>query len=96
MIEVPGVTLTLNNNNGVFLMVTGPVPMQLINPALSGTNLTFSFGTASGQSYTVQQNTNLATTNWTPYTNITGNGSLYQLVVPVSTKQQQFFRVSEP
>jgi hypothetical protein len=63
---------------------------------LSGGNFTFIFGTANGQSYTVQQNTNLATTNWTFYTNITGNGSIYQFATPVTNIPRRFFRVGSP
>lgn len=71
-------------------------PVQIQSPLLAGTCFTFNFSTVSNQSYTIQQNTDLTTTNWTFYTNITGNGSLYQFLVPVSSNQQQFFRVSEP
>ena len=84
------------SNSGVYLVVTSAVPAQLFNPALSGNNLAFSFGTVNNQSYTVQQNTNLAGTNWTFYTNITGNGSPYQCTAPVTNGPQRFFRVSEP
>ncbi len=77
-------------------MLTVVTPVQIQLPLLTGTNFTFSFSTVSPQSYTVQQNTNLATTNWTFYTNITGNGSLYQFLAPVGSNRQQFFRVSEP
>jgi hypothetical protein len=76
--------------------MTGLMLAQLENSALSGNNLTFSFGTVSNQSYTVQQNNNLATTNWTFCTNITGNGSPYQFAMPVTNGPQRFFRVSEP
>lgn len=34
------------------------------------------------------------TTNWLPYTNFTGNGSLRQMSI-VKTNAQRFFRVSE-
>jgi hypothetical protein len=84
------------SNSGVFLVVTGTVPAQLQSPQVSDGNLSFSFGTANGQSYTVQQNTNLATTNWTFYTNIIGDGSLYQFTVPVTNIPPGFFRVSQP
>ena len=63
---------------------------------LSGGNFTFNFGTANGQSYTVQQNTNLAKANWTFYTNITGNGSIYQFATPVTNFPRRFFRVGSP
>src|ERR1039457_3921540 len=80
----------------VYLVVTGTVPAQVQSPQLSGGNFTFNFGTANGQSYTVQQNTNLATTNWTFYTNIIGNGSIYQFATPVISIPRRFFRVRSP
>src|ERR1017187_8881535 len=80
----------------VYLVVTGTVPAQIQSPQLSGGNFTFNFGTANGQSYTVQQNTNLATTNWTFYTNIIGNGSIYQFATPVTNIPRRFFRVGSP
>jgi hypothetical protein len=80
----------------VYLVVTGTVPAQIQSPQLSGGNFTFNFGTANGQNYTVQQNTNLATTNWTFCTNITGNGSIYQFATPVTNIPRRFFRVVEP
>ena len=55
--------------------------------------LSFGFGTVSNQSYTVQQNTNLASTNWTDYTNITGNGAAVQFTAPLTNQLQNFFRV---
>ena len=91
----PGVSVTYSNN-GVYLRVTGPVPAHIIGPALVGDNLGFAWATVSGQSYTVQQNTNLATTNWVFYTNLIGDGSLMNLQVPVTNAPQQFFRVREP
>jgi hypothetical protein len=101
-INVPaGITVSnLLNNLGqteyVELVVTGTVPAQVQSPGLSGGSFTFNFGTASGQSYTVQQNTNLTTANWTFYTNITGNGSIYQFATPVTNIPQRFFRVRSP
>jgi hypothetical protein len=80
----------------VYLVVTGIVPAQVQSPGMSGGNFTFNFGTASGQSYTVQQNTNLTTTNWTFYINISGNGSIYQFATPVTNIPQRFFRVGSP
>jgi hypothetical protein len=76
--------------------MSAAIPAQIQSPLLAGTNYTFNFSTVSGQSYTVQQNTNLATTNWIFCTNIIGNGSLYQFQTPVSSNHQQFFRVSAP
>ncbi len=91
-----GISVTYSNN-GVFLVVTGPVPVQIFSPQLVGTNFIFQFPTASGQSYTIQGNDDLTTTNWVFYTNIVGNGSTIQFRVPVTvTPPQRFFRIWEP
>jgi hypothetical protein len=73
----------------------GKCKLLIRDPQLSGTNFTFSFQTGSNQSYTVQQNDNLATTNWQFLETITGNASLMQLYVP-KTNTQKFFRLSQP
>ena len=95
-LNVPGGISVTYSNNGVFLVVTGTVPAQIVNPMLSGTNFAFSYGTVSNQSYTVQRNDDLATTNWVFYTNFTGNGSLMQVLAPVTNTPQRFFRVKCP
>jgi hypothetical protein len=61
----------------------------------SGGNFSFSFQTLAGQTYTVQQNTNLATQSWIAYTNFTADGSLFQLTVPMTGTRPCFFRVRE-
>ena len=65
------------------------------NPQLSGTNFSFNLPNASNQTYTVQQNSNLATTNWQFFQTITGDGSLKQFLVP-TTNAQNFFRLKQP
>jgi hypothetical protein len=50
----------------------------------------------NNQSYSVYANTNLATTNWTFYTNLTGDGNWQQIVVPAQNPSRRFFRVREP
>ncbi len=70
--------------------------MQIDQPRLSGANFTFDFGTVSNRSYTIQQNSNLASTNWTLYTNFIGDGSIFQFVTPVASPVQNFFRVRQP
>jgi hypothetical protein len=75
---------------------TGPAPVLLASPRISDNIFNFTFQSANGQSYTVQQNSNLATTNWVFYTNFTGNGSLYQFTTPVTNLPQLFFRVRQP
>jgi hypothetical protein len=69
--------------------------VQIISPQVSGGGFSLSFQSANGQSYTLYYNDNLATSNWLPYTNVTGSGATLQLSVPV-TNSQRFFRISEP
>ena len=96
-VSVPaGISVTYSNN-GVFLDLTGLIPVQIINTKLVGTNLLFQFPTVSGQSYTIQSNDDLTTNNWAFYTNIAGNGSVFQFQTPVmAIPPQNFFRVREP
>lgn len=84
------------NLGGFIAIARGPVPVILSAVQESGNNFTFSFQTVTNQSYTIQQNTNLLSTNWLNYTNITGNGSVYQFTAPVAGKTKNFFRVTQP
>jgi len=70
------------SNTSVYLVVTGPVPVTIQSLHSTSGSFFFAFETQSNQSYTIQQNTNLATTNWLFYTNFSGNGSLMQVVAP--------------
>ena len=91
----PGLSVTYSNT-GVYLTMTGAVPVQITGPRLSGTNFVFGFNTVPNQSYSVFANTDLATTNWTFFTNLTGDGTLQQIVVPALNPPRRFFRVREP
>ena len=72
------------------------VAAQIQSPHRAGTNVVFSLSTVNGQSYTVQQNTNLASANWLPCTNFIGNGSVYQFTNPVAGLPRNFYRVTTP
>jgi hypothetical protein len=81
---------------GVNLSLTSS-RIRIFSPELPGTNFTFSYQTVSNQSYTIQSNSDLGTTNWMFYTNFIGNGLLFYAHVPVSTDSpQRFFRVRAP
>jgi hypothetical protein len=96
-VNLPAGIVVSNINNTVLLTVTGPVPVQLLNPQPVGTNFLFQFPTVSGQSYTVQRNDVLSSTNWVYYTNLTGSGTLFQFQTPITaTPAQAFFRVRQP
>jgi hypothetical protein len=82
--------------NSYQIIVVSPQPVQILPLQLINGALSFRFYTANGPSYSVLQNTNLATTNWGIYTQFFGNGSLMQLDVPATNQPRQFFRVGEP
>lgn len=84
------------SNTGVFLVVTGAVPVQVLSPQLSAGAFNFGFNTISNRSYTVQSAANLTSPNWILFTNFIGNGSVMRLATPITNATRQFFRVSEP
>jgi hypothetical protein len=90
-----GISVTYSNT-GVYLVVTGTVPVQILQPQWTAGGFNFGFGTATNQNYTVQSATNLAAPNWILYSNFTGTGSLVNFVLPLTNAAQQFFRVLEP
>ncbi len=74
-----------------------PLPVTLISPRMVGNDFSFSFVTETNASYTVQQSTNLAVSNWVPYLNFFGNGNLTNILVPLTNNMNpQFFRVRRP
>jgi hypothetical protein len=95
-LNVPAGISVNYSNAGVYLVVTGTVPVQVIPPQLAAGAFNFGFGTVNNQNYTIQSTTNLAAPNWILYSNFTGSGSLMNLALPVTNAQQQYFRVLEP
>ena len=71
-------------------------PVTIPTPQVSGGQFLFQVPTSAGQSYTVQQSSDLASTNWAPYTNFIGDGSTFQFAVPIGGGAKSFFRVREP
>jgi hypothetical protein len=69
-------------------------PVQIHSPSLSGTNLTFSFASASTRYYVLWTCTDLTTMNWVPGTFFVGTGSPIKVSLPVANSTpQQFFWV---
>ncbi len=91
-------TTTVNLSTEEFdNFVAGPNPTQLINAQPAGTNFQFSFLSQTGVTNSVQYRTNLILGNWLTYSNITGDGSLKTIPIPVSVfkgAKQGFIRIS--
>jgi hypothetical protein len=77
-----------------FSVIAGP--LALLHPVCVGTNFMFSFQTTTSTNYTVEFNNDLRTTNWQFLKTITGDGSLLQLVAPVTNAPQGYFRLRQP
>jgi hypothetical protein len=92
------VALTNNIGSAVSTSVALTVLVPIQSPQLSGANMfSFAFATSNGQSYTIEQNSDGTFTNWFYYTNIIGDGSPYQFILPIdATIPHQFFQVTEP
>jgi uncharacterized repeat protein (TIGR03803 family) len=73
-----------------------PLPVTLQTQPPEGGLWTLAFPTALGQSYTIQQNSDLSTTNWVTYSNLIGDGSRVQFVLPSTSPPADFFRLLEP
>jgi hypothetical protein len=75
----------------------GPNPTQLSQPRRVGTNFQFSFLSQAGVTNSVQYRTNLVLGSWLTYSNVTGDGSLKTIPIPISTfngAKQGFVRIS--
>lgn len=70
--------------------------LQLVQTRCQGTDLSFSFQTQSGTSYTVEYNDDLSTTNWQVLETMTGDGSLMPCLVPMTNAMERYFRVRHP
>jgi hypothetical protein len=68
----------------IFLVSTGAAPVMLVSPQAGAGNFQFSFQSQSGFTNTVQYRTNLILGNWQTWSNLTGDGTLKTLALPVS------------
>ncbi len=73
-----------------------PPPLQFTVARQDETDFEAGFHTLLGLSYTVLANTNLASTNWVVFTNLTGDGTLRSFRVPTSAEPQRYFRLRHP
>jgi len=66
---------------------------SLVNPRLTGGNLTFSIQTVGGHAYTVEYNNSLTGSTWTALQTFSGDGSMKTITNAVSAAPQRFYRV---
>jgi alpha-tubulin suppressor-like RCC1 family protein len=77
--------------------VVAPVPVNLLLSQWSAGNFTISFQTVPDLSYTLEQNTNLWTTNWVFNARLIGNGSIVHVRLTIETNVPEvFYRVTQP
>ena len=90
--------MNLNSTATSILVVSaGPSSVALFNTQNNGTNFQFSFLSQTGFTNGIQYRTNLVSGAWQTYTNVTGDGSLKIISVPLSLfspSKQGFIRVS--
>ena len=70
-----------------------PVPAMLVSPAVSAGTFGFSFTAQSGVSYEVEYTDSLNPMNWLSLTNFMGGGSVWQVMDPIGTNAQRYYRV---
>ncbi len=75
--------------------VRDPLAVQMSNspPAANGGNFALSFQTIPGHTEIVQMRTNLLLGNWVDVTNFVGDGSGFNLSVPITNAPGKYFRV---
>jgi hypothetical protein len=76
--------------------VATPPALVLRNPAVAGTNFTFSFGTSSGVTYTVEYKNEIEQTNWVTLQTVTGTGGNVSVTNSLRAAAHRFIRVRTP
>ncbi len=87
-----GAPITNSLTTGCAVACAAPQRVLILNPRLQGGFCVFSFLTQTGHVYTVQFTPSLSVINWQPLTNLTGDGSTFQIQDP-PTQPQRFYRV---
>jgi len=70
-----------------------PKSLTLLTPMLQSNSFTFNWTAISGQTYQVQEATNLGATNWTNFGNPITAASSSVSISGAITNAQQFYRV---
>jgi PKD repeat protein len=71
-----------------------PPATTIATPILSGSNLSFSFATVAGFSYTVVYKDSLGDPTWQVLQTVPGDGTLKTINVSATTPGQRFYRIS--
>jgi hypothetical protein len=81
-----------------FTATDGPTIAQRVTlvPLFANGQISFSFETALNQTYIIEQNTDLAITNWSTVATCLGTGSTYHFGTPANDARSAFFRVRVP
>jgi hypothetical protein len=82
-------------DGGSYLCCVGPWEPLIAGPQIQGTHFTFSFQTASNQTYTVEYNNVLSGAAWTPLQTFTGDGTVQTITNDVNSSQG-FYRIRTP
>jgi subtilase family serine protease len=86
---------TMNGTN-LINALTVPLTINLLIPQTAGANFQFQFLSQVGFTHAVQCRTNLVSGSWQSYTNVTGDGTLKTVSVPLSVfspSKQGFVRI---
>jgi hypothetical protein len=83
-------------SDGVFLVVTSSISPRIIGGTISNGIFSFSFSTTTNQSYTVQVNNDISTSDWRDYTNLIGDDCLKQIHLRADEYTNCYFRVRLP
>lgn len=86
---------TMNGTN-LINALTVPLMFNLLIPQTDGTNFQFQFLSQVGFTHAAQYRTNFVSGSWRTYTNVTGNGTVKMISIPLSvfgSSLQGFVRV---
>jgi Subtilase family len=82
-------------DGGSYACCDGPWEPLIVGPQIQGSNFTFSFQTASNQTYTVEYNNALIGAAWTPVQTVSGNGTVLVITNGINSSQA-FYRLRTP
>jgi hypothetical protein len=95
--SVGDITYQSYDTAGFLVSGTIAVPATLLNPLNAGATFQFQFLSQTGFNHAVLYSTNLVTGNWQTYSNLTGDGTVKTISMPISLfngSKQGFVRVS--